>query len=535
MKNLWLLTKVILGSTFNISKVFKKSNLKQNIIKILGVLGFVGLALLIMVSVYLYSYGIGTILATIGQVEVLAQLMMAIISAIIMMTTISRVKGTLFGFKDYDLVMSLPIESNIIVASRLLSLYIINLLTTFIIMVPGNIAYGVLNKPDPIFYIYSLIALVFIPVIPMIVGTILGTIIVYIASKMRRTNFVSLILNFVLVLGILLISTLTSSSEKALINSNVFIANKINETYPLARMYKEAVIDYNVISLILFIIISIVFLGLYVWIVGYKFKEINNGLISIATKNRGKKRKNNYIQSSRFFALYKNEFSRYFSSSVYVINTSFSMILLIILSVASLFIKPENLAQMLEIPEITDVLGSLLPVFISFCVVMVYTSACSISMEGKNLWIVKSIPVTTKEIFNSKIAVNLSLILPTVYISIILLTIGLSLEISQMLITMTMATAYAFFISVFGLLINLMFPKLNWQSEVVVVKQSLASLIAIFGGMAVALIPIGGQYLFRNASNPINVNLLTIILIITTNIIMYIVLIKKGSKLFIRL
>lgn len=533
MKQLFLLTKVSLGSIFNFSKLFEKKNLKQNIVKILGLIGVILLALTIIVSVYFYCYGIGIVLVSFGLEDILPGLMMALVCVLVTISTISRVRGTLFAFKDLDLIMSLPIEHNIIVASRLLTLYIINLGFSLIVMIPSNIAYGVLVKPSFLFYLYSLILVPIIPIIPMIIGTILGTVIVFISSKMKHSNFINIILNIVLVVGILLISVFTSNSEEAIGKSTSFIAEQINKIYPLAEMYSRAVIDRSFVSLLLFIGISLMFFLGYVIIIGSRYKEINTSIMSVHTvKNR---RERSYVSSSPFFALYKKELSRYFSSALYVLNTGFGMVFLLLISAATLFVKNEALNQMIQIPEFTNLAATYLPVGIPFFVTLVYASACSISLEGKNLWIIKSSPVSIKQIFHSKIALNLTIILPCTFISIILLTIGLKLKPQAVIITLAMSLAYAFFTSTAGLLINLLFPIFNWQAEVTVIKQSMASFIAILGGMVVAFIPIVAQYLLYDFFNPTIINLMLIGLITLVTVIIYRILMTKGRKLFIAL
>ena len=530
MRHLRLLTKVSLGGIFNFNKIFEKKQGKENIKRTLGLIGVILLAIIIAVTSYFYSYGIGFILDSLGQLDLLPELMMALVSVLVLISTISRVKGTLFGFKDYDLLMSLPIDNNIIVASRLLILYIINFAFALIIMLPSNIAYGVLARPGLLFYIYSFVTLFIIPIIPMVVGTIIGTIIVYISSKMKRSNLVNILLNIILLVGILFVSLVTSSSEEAVSMATKTLANTVDDIYPLSSLYKAAVVDYKIASLIIFIGISLAIYAVYVVVIGKRFKGINTSLISFHTSTKKKKRK--YSRSSPFMALYKKELSRYFSSSVYVLNTGFSMVLLLILAIATLFIKNESLDQLLEIPGFTDLAGTYLPIAIPFFVSLVYTSACSISLEGENLWILKSIPVTSKEIFHSKIGLNLSIILPTTYISIIILSIGLKLEIIHVLITLAMATAYAFSTSITGLLVNLIFPVFDWKSEVSVIKQSLASLIALLGGMVVSLIPIGGHYFLGESLDGNRINLIVILLISLATVIIYRILITKGSKMF---
>lgn len=533
MKYLWLLTKVSLGSIFSFNKLFEKKKQKQNIVKILGIVVVIILALTIVASVYLYVYGIGTILVGFNLVDILPGLMMALVCVLVTISTMSRVKGTLFAFKDFDLVMSLPIDHNIIVASRLFALYIINLAFSLIVMIPSNTAYAILTKPGLLFHIYSLILIPIIPIIPMIIGTVLGTIIIYISSKIRHSNLVNIFLNIILVVGILVISIFTSNSEEAIGTSTAFIADQVNKIYPLAEMYSRAAVDKNLVSLLIFIGISLIFYLAYIIIIGRRFIEINTSIMSVHTVKNRKERK--YSVSSPFLALLKKELSRYFSSAVYVLNTSFGMIFLLLMSGATLFVKNDALDQMLDIPGFTSLAGSYLPIGIPFFITLVYASACSISLEGNNLWIIKSSPVSTKQIFHSKIALNLTIILPATFLSIVFLAIGLKLELQATLLTLIMAIAYAFLTSIAGLLTNLIFPVFNWKAEVTVIKQSLSSMIAVLGGMVVALIPIGAQYLLRDYFVPNIINLMVIGLITLATIILYGVLMTKGRKMFVEL
>ena len=530
MKHLWLLTKISFGSTFDFNKFFKKSNLKQKILKTLAIIGAFILLVLILITAFFYSYSIGIVLGELGQVELLPGLMMALVCVIVIILTMSRVKGTLFGFKDYDLLISLPIKTSIILASRLITLYIINLAFTLIVMIPTNIAYAFLAKPSVSFHIYSFILLFIIPVIPMIIGTIFGTIIIYISARMKYTNLINIALNILLVVGILAFSFFTASSEEAVYESTNYIANQINELYPFASMYKEAVINNNIVSLVMFVGISLILYMVYVGVIARKFVEINTSITSTYTNTKKKRRR--YKASSPFVALYKKELLRFFSSSIYVLNTGIGMILLLLISIVTLFINDETIVTLLETPAIAETISGYVPLVLPFFIILSYTAACSISLEGDNLWIIKSIPVTTKSIFHSKIAVNLTVILPLTYISIIILSVGLNLNIIDILISLAMTSVYAFFTSIAGLLTNLLFPSFNWKSEVFVIKQSLSSLIAIFGGIIIAILPIIPHVMLLESLSPQIINLITIIIISLLSLLLYTILIKKGTKRF---
>ena len=168
------------------------------------------------------------------------------------------------------------------------------------------------------------------------------------------------------------------------------------------------------------------------------------------------------------------------------------------------------------------------PIFVSFCVIMCCTTMASISLEGKNLWILKSLPVTPKAIYLSKIAVNLTIISPALFDAVII-GIILNMGFLQTLLMLLVVIVCAVFISIYGLLVNLLLPNFNWTSETLVIKQSAAAMIAIFTGMAV----VGVQFLFVSVLPSATIAYLSyIVLVVILDAILYRILMSYGRKRF---
>ncbi len=119
------------------------------------------------------------------------------------------------------------------------------------------------------------------------------------------------------------------------------------------------------------------------------------------------------------------------------------------------------------------------------------TTAASLSLEGKNRWIMCSAPTQARTVYNSKIAVNLTVILPVLYISAIFIRIAIPCSLMQTILLFAIPTVYAFFISVLGVYLNIKFPKYDWTSEYYAVKGGAISVLAtVGGGMASSLTPL---------------------------------------------
>ncbi len=528
MKNIWLLVKVQLGSILDFSFISK--NNKSNKLGSRRLYYSLGIFLFLFLSVasFLYSYAIGTTLNLVGMLELLPEFMMAITCVITIITTIYKVKGTVFGFKDYDVTMSLPVTTSTIVASRLVLLYIINIIFAVIVILPANLVYGILSKPSPVYYFLSILLVFFVPLVPMVVATVIGTGIAVIASKFRHSNLLNLIISITFLSGVMIASFQVPDSDEVMGEMSAALTNQVDNLYPLARMYRTALCNYNISSIVLFIGISLLVFLLYSQIVGILFKGINSSMVANRTKANYKI--GQLEQGSPLKALFHKELKRYFSSSLYVMNTGFGIIMMTIAAIALLFLSPESLAQILEIPQGAKFLTSILPIVVTMCVSMSCITAISISLEGKNLWILKSSPVSPKTIFNSKIAVNLLITIPAIFINGILITIGIGLQWTDLLILLAMPTAYAFFIAISGLIINLKLPKLDWTTEVTVIKQSAAVLVSMFIGFIFVVIP--AILIFTLPVNPLVINGVATVVVALLSVLLYRYLTTKGEKLF---
>ena len=528
IKKIWLLTKLQLGTAFDLnisSKKKIKSGKKKGIALYIAILFFV---LMLAGVSFVYSYAIGTSLKMIGKLELLPELMMAVTCVITLMTTIYKVKGTIFGFKDYDIVMSLPVKTSDIVASRLILLYIINIVFTLMIIIPMSIAYGILAQASPLFYAVNFLTVLFVPLVPMVVATIIGTIIAVVAARFKHSNVINIIITFVLLAGFMTFSFKVDDTKQVLGEIGAAMTKQVDNLYPLAKMFRMAVTEFNFISIILFLVISILAFVLFSLIVGFKFKTINTIMSSNYTKSNYKIGK--LEQTSPFIALYSKEMKRYFSSTLYVMNTGFGIVMMSMGAVATLFMSKEALAKVLDAPGISRYIGTLVPIFVSMCVAMTCVTACSISLEGKNLWILKESPLSAKTIFHSKIAVNLTMTLPAVLIDGIIIAIGFKLQFEEFLILLAMPTAYAFFTAIFGLIINLKLPNLSWITEITVIKQSAAVMVAILGGLFMVTIPIVLIFTLSGI-NILIINGLFTLIVVAISISMYQYLNKKGAKL----
>ena len=114
-------------------------------------------------------------------------------------------------------------------------------------------------------------------------------------------------------------------------------------------------------------------------------------------------------------------------------------------------------------------------------------SAPSVSLEGKNLWLVQVLPVSAWQVLQAKLKLHLLMTeVPTLFCAVCM---AVALRPGVFFSTMLAAVPMLFvlFSACFGLAVNLKTPNLKWSDETVPVKQSLGVMLSMFGGWALVV------------------------------------------------
>ncbi len=484
----------------------------------------IGFFVILMSAIsFFYSIMIGNGLMMFDSLELLPAIMMSVTCMILLVTTILQVKGTIFGFKDYDMVMAMPISTGKVVVSRLIILYSINLIFVTMLILPMIFAYAILAQPPVLFYVFGVVAMLFIPLVPIAVASLIGTVIAYVASRFRRNNLLNIILIMGLLAAFIAMSFGIEEDGEKLVNMGRAMTAQVYALYPLAKLYTMAVVEQDVLAFGLFLGISVLAFILYTILVKAVFKKINTAIMT------GRARSNYKLgrlkTSSPMKALYRKELKRYFSSTLYVTNTAFGIVMLTMAAIALFFVDTQMLFGA-EMPA--NMIAGIGPTIISFCVLMCCTTMSSISLEGKSLWIVKSLPVEPKTIYLAKIYVNLTVLSPAI-IDAVILGIALKAELHIIILMVFITIVCSVFISFFGLLINLLLPNFDWNNEAVVIKQSAAAMVTIFLSIGIVAL----QFVLMIIIPNITIAYLGYILVMAgIDACLYAVILSYGKKRF---
>ncbi len=497
MKNRYLLLlKMQLYNLFGINRILHSHSKKEK--QRSTALG--GLAILILGLMVAYSTMISMGIASMGAVNILPTISALACSFITLILTFLKSSGVLIGLRDYDMVMSLPVKNSEVVLSRLTMVYLANLLISMIVVLPSVVIFGANAEAGISGNIIFLLSFLFLPVIPMIISLGLGVLISAISSRSKHKNILSLVLSTLAVLLIVAASAKTQDmNTEEILNIGILFSDMANKLYPPAGLISKAVEQQNWLYFLAFAGMSVFISAIFAGIAAHFYQKMNTAAFHpSAAKFEGK-----ILQaSSPFQAMYKREFERYFSCTIYALNSTIGMVLLLIAALLLLFVSPEALEQQSGIIGLSQMLRQVLPLVIAVFVTMTSTASASLSLEGKNRWIMCSVPVRAIDIFNAKIAVNLTVICPFVLISAALSGFKMGISLKQAILLCIVPAAYACFISVLGMYMNVKFPKYDWTSEYYAVKGGSISVLATMGtGMLSSLIPLFVCIAFQNISS----------------------------------
>jgi len=486
MSKLLLLLKVDIIRTFSLDKL--KSN-KSKIKKI----GIVIIALLLAISllsqVGMYTYMGTNFFMKYGLEKYVLPLIYFLCGFTIFYSTVYRAKSYLFGCDDN--IFAMPIKPSVILASKVIVLTILSYVITTVIFVPAFITYGIMLKLGIMYYVYAFLAYIFMPFLPTVLGCIFGYIIGYFTSKVNNKKIFETILTYATILIIMYLSFNVQTLALKFVN-NVELVNKILGSVGfLINSFMAIISRYSFKDLLIYIFTNIVSMVLFIAIFKNSYVRI---LQNLKVENTKKK----YIEKehkskSTLATLVLKELKMYFSIPIYILNTSFGVVIMLFASIATLFYDKNILFKMMEIDVTSVPIYLLLIGVIAFCIPLSSTTDCGISIEGKNFWILKTMPIKIKDVFLSKIILNMLIVLPLMIIDIIIFGISFKLTIVQVLTVIALTSILNLACSMFGLIINLKFPRLDFISYTHVVKQSFSVFLGIFVPLIV-LLGLGALY-----------------------------------------
>ena len=317
---------------------------------------------------------------------------------------------------------------------------------------------------------------------------LIGALVTGISSRMRHKSLVASTLTIVFAFAIMYGSSRLTSVEgmeslEIMEELSGMISAMLERFYPPAVLLGTAIVDGEISRCLMYTGLFLSVFAAAAAAVSACFQSICRNLYTTAARHDYQM--GDLKADSALVSLCRKEFRRYFSSSIYVSNTIIGPLMGCVISGALLFTGPARVKELLPVPVDLAVIAPFLLAG-TFC--MMTTAATSVSMEGKEWWLAKSLPLPARTVLDAKLLMNLILILPFYLVSEVFLILALKPGLQDSFWMMVIPAVILLFACVYGITVNLHFPVLDWENEVSVVKQSASAVLGGMGGAVLAIL-----------------------------------------------
>lgn len=395
--------------------------------------------------------------------------------------------GVLFGGRDNDLLLALPIPDSMLFSARLLAVYLESLLTFGLTILPGMLLYCA-AAGSPAALLPTIPVVLAGNLIPTLLAALVGWAITWVTSRSRHNALLANLGYGLVMLGCFALAIGLNLFTRSSLLSEQGVAAGLAGAFsgPLWLFGQMgAACTGSLPALLWTLALSILPALLFVLLLGRGYRRLLTRMGARAARKRY--RMTAQHSAGAMAALLRKEAARFFHTPIYLFNTGFGLVLLVAATVAACWQKDALLAWLRQEGGIALTGGQQFAIVagcICFLLGTVSITSVSISLEGRSFWLLKSLPVPAVQILRAKVRFHLLAAWPITGGCILALWFRLGFTPVQGVSLLVCTAALSWFLSLFGMAANLLFPRLDAANDTVICKQSLSAAVGVLGGMA---------------------------------------------------
>ena len=533
MKKFFSLLKAVMSQDMNLFVYKSKKNasgFKKAIVPIM-------LALLVMYAVGSMYFPIVYELNKEGLTYLILSIAIGFPSILALIEGTYKSQGILFEAKDSELLFSLPISKKQILLARTIKLFVFQFFYSLLFIFPGIVIYAFFERPSTYFYVITSFMLLLVPIIPTTFGCVIGYFIQKFAVKFKAKKITQTLLTFVIILVFTSLSFRFEGIAEKLIENADTINDTLSKVYYPIGAYISLLEEFSILTIIKILLVNIAVVAIFVYIASKSYFTVLSKSKERTAESKTSVDISNlsFKPKSKLRALIKKEMVRYFSSPVYVLNTAFGLVLLVIATISLCTNFDQAIASIAyeDIPqEDIETLRMLAPKIFLVAVIamsfMTSITSSSISLEGKTFNISKSLPVKIEKILMAKVLMSNIITMPVILVCDIIFFSSFEMTAVDVIATLIASFVAPSIAAVYGLIINLKYPKMDASSDSEVVKQSTSSMVSVFSGVVMSAV--FGVATFILAGFGDNTIIAETIVLVAILAILWVILKRYGKK-----
>ena len=530
-------------------------DIKERVLSILSfiiVFGTLSTAMAIASSYIIYR------LRIIKQMNAFTNILLLMNFFILFAESIFETLNSLYFSKDLKQFLTMPIKPWKLILAKIINIikseYMMELLMLFIPMCVYGYYDFFREIPDLLYFTYTIIVLLLLPVIPIFITSLIVSIIMRATHKIKNKNKVLYIVAILTIIAVSMIG-MNFKNDSIRINYRIVdftdmllrtngMSEDLSEKFIFLKPIMNIMNNYDnfdgLKNLLLFVAETIGIAGICltlmskIYLKGAIGTVVGNGQSNNIQKT-GRLTLKDVTKKNKVFTYIIKEIKTLIRTPIFAIQciimpTIYPLIVYFIIMGFAFFSRylDYNLLEAINY-KFNNIQG--LIVFIGVGQVffmMNFTSIIAISRDGFNSKFMKFIPIELSKQFNIKSRLGIALNT----IPAILMTIFFN-SITHNIINSLLIFAILMLLNIMGeklkIIIDLMKPWLDWKTEYAMMKQN----TNVFYELFYTLIVLGVLFLFGRIINNMVAFLLTIaILLLVLNIVINILIYKKQKNLF---
>lgn len=418
------------------------------------------------------------------------------------------IMSSLYFGRDASYIASLPVKSRTVLAAKLTQVWISEVGYSIVFILPAAILYGIRVGADALFYLRALLAAMGAPILPIVLVSFVSTLLIRLSSLWKHRDMIATVSGIIFIGAYMFLAfnmgSVTGGSggdmeefAAAFIGSNMARVDALTRAFPPAAWAaKGALGDWG--QLLLFLAVNAIAAAVAIWVIGFWYRNLSllQGETPATANKKGGVQRGSFTGGSAFKALCVREARQILRVPAYATN-SLPTALMPAFMVGMMYFAFSRSAGAGE--SLDMMLGQinadlLLPILTA---VMAYMSglnpalSTSVSREGKGHDFLTALPVSSRTMVLSKLAVGYVMSLAGAVLATVILVILLPKFALHAVLAFVLCALYTYMTSCLALMRDVKHPKLDWVTEQEAMKQNFSAAIAMFMGWGI-LIALGG-------------------------------------------
>lgn len=399
--------------------------------------------------------------------------------------------STYYFADDTVLLLTMPIPPHRILAAKFTVVLLFQYTLELLIVLPGLVVFGI-RGGNAFYWLNALIVLAVLPLLPTVVCSVISILVMASGRLFHNKDRVKLLgglLAVVLAVGINVGMQLFGSRafSARTLQTSAGLMDKATLAFPSNFLAVRAICDGTALSLLwlaAFLLVSAAAVAVFLWLGNRLYLSGVVGLTQIERRRAGKPAAR-VIRRPAALAIARKDWLLLVRTPAFALNCVLGAFLVPLILVGSFAFALRGVT----LPNASPVMIAVGVLFLSFTSMMNMVSPTAVSRDGKDAVISHYVPVAPEAQIIGKLLPGLGLSLAALVLTAVPVCIlfrpGLSL--AGPVCGLSVVSVVAF--NMVGLLVDLAFPKLDWDDETIAVKRNFNTAIEMLLMIALLVLP----------------------------------------------